>query len=144
MFVPGDSDRKIAKARDIGADALILDLEDSVAPSRKDAARDMVAALIADPAPRDWAFFVRINPFDTGLTLADLAAVVRPGLDGVLVPKADGAQDIARVGHYLDALETAAGMRVGSVRIAVRRHRNPRRDVRARQLRARASPAWSD
>lgn len=119
LFVPGDSERKFAKGRGIGADALILDLEDSVAPSQKDAARTHVAGLLDDTAPRDWAFFVRINPFDTGLTLADLAAVVKPGLDGVLVPKADGAADIARVGHYLDALEQAAGMDIGTVKIAV-------------------------
>lgn len=119
LFVPGDSDRKFAKAKDIGADVLILDLEDSVAPSMKQAARVAVAALLGDRAPRDWAFFVRVNPFDTGLTLGDLAAVVKPGLDGVLVPKADGAHDIERIGHYLDALEERAGMGVGTVRIAV-------------------------
>lgn len=119
LFVPGDSDRKFAKASGVGADALILDLEDSVAPSQKLAARAAVAALLDDAAPRDWAFFVRINPFDTALTLGDLAAVVKPGLDGVLVPKANGAADIARVGHYLDALEERAGMTVGTVRIAV-------------------------
>lgn len=120
LFVPGDSERKFAKGRGIGADALILDLEDSVAPSQKDAARTHVAGLLDDNnAARDWAFFVRINPFDTGLTLADLAAVVKPGLDGVLVPKADGAADIVRIGHYLDALEQAAGMDFGTVRIAV-------------------------
>lgn len=119
LFVPGDSERKFAKAVGIGADVLILDLEDAVAPSRKDAARAMVAGLLDDASPRDWAFFVRVNPFDTGLTLADLAAVVKPGLDGVLVPKANGAHDIDRIGHYLDALEARAGMPVGSVRIAV-------------------------
>jgi citrate lyase subunit beta/citryl-CoA lyase len=119
LFVPGDSERKFAKASGIGADALILDLEDSVAPSQKDAARTHVAGLLDDSTPRAWAFFVRINPFDTGLTLTDMAAVVKPGLDGVLVPKADGAADIARVGHYLDALEEKAGMPVGTVKIAV-------------------------
>ena len=119
LFVPGDSERKFAKAAGIGADVLILDLEDSVAPSQKDAARAMVAGLLDDRAPRDWAFFVRVNPFDTGLTLADLAAVVKPGLDGILVPKADGAHDIDRIGHYLDALEERAGMPVGIVKIAV-------------------------
>ena len=119
LFVPGDSERKFAKARDIGADALILDLEDAVAPSMKEAARTQVAGLLDEATTRDWAFFVRINPFDTGLTLADLAAVVRPGLDGLLIPKANGADDIMRIGHYLDALEQKAGMRVGGVRIAV-------------------------
>lgn len=119
LFVPGDSERKFAKAAGVGADVLILDLEDSVAPSQKDAARTMVAGLLDDVAPRGWAFFVRVNPFDTGLTLADLAAVVKPGLDGVLVPKANGAHDIDRIGHYLDALEQKAGLPVGTVKIAV-------------------------
>ena len=119
LFVPGDSERKFARARDIGADVLILDLEDAVAPSRKDEARAMVAALLDDAGPRDWAFFVRVNPFDTGLTLADMAAVVKPGLDGLLIPKADGAHDIVRIGHYLDALEQKAGMTIGTVRLMV-------------------------
>ena len=119
LFVPGDSERKFAKARGVGADALILDLEDSVAPSMKATARAMVAALLDDTAPRSWSFFVRVNPFDTGLTLGDLAAVVKPGLDGLLVPKADGAEDIARIGHYLDALEEKAGLQIGTVKVAV-------------------------
>ena len=119
LFVPGNSERKFAKARGAGADVLILDLEDSVAPSQKDMARATVARLLDDPAPRAWRFFVRPNPFDTGLTLADLAAVVRPGLDGLLIPKADGARDVERIGHYLDALEAKAGMTPGIVKIAV-------------------------
>jgi citrate lyase subunit beta / citryl-CoA lyase len=119
LFVPGDSDRKIARGAASGADALIFDLEDSVAPAAKAKAREAVAALIDDPAPRRHARFVRINPFDTGLALGDLAAVVKPGLDGILVPKADGAADIVRIGHYLDALEARTEMPPGSVRISV-------------------------
>jgi citrate lyase subunit beta / citryl-CoA lyase len=119
LFVPGDSDRKFAKAAGIGADALILDLEDSVAPSMKVEARAKVAALLDDHAPRDWAFFVRVNPFDTGMTFDDMAAVVKPGLDGLLIPKADGAADIVRIGEELDRLEAAAGMAIGTVKIAV-------------------------
>jgi citrate lyase subunit beta/citryl-CoA lyase len=119
LFVPGDSERKFAKASGIGADALILDLEDSVAAPMKPRAREMVAGLLDDRTARDWAFFVRPNPFDTGLTLEDLAAVVKPGLDGLMVPKTDGAWDIVRIGHYLDALEARAGMTVGTVKIAV-------------------------
>lgn len=118
LFVPGDSERKFAKAQASGADALILDLEDSVALSKKAEARAHVAALI-DTSPRPWRFFVRPNPFDTGLTADDLAAVVKPGLDGLLIPKADGAHDIVRVGEMLDTLEAAAGMAAGSVKIAV-------------------------
>ena len=119
LFVPGDSERKFAKAAGIGADALILDLEDAVAPSRKDAARAIVAALLDDRSPRDWALFVRVNPLDTGLTEADLAAVVKPGLDGIVLPKANGAEDVATVAVALDRLEAAAGMAVGTVWIAV-------------------------
>lgn len=126
LFVPGDSERKFAKARGIGADALILDLEDSVAPARKDEARTLVAGWLDDAAARDWLFFVRVNALDTGLTLADMAAVVKPGLDGLLIPKAEGGEDIARVGHYLDALEARAGMAAGTVKIAVVATETPR------------------
>ena len=119
LFVPGDSDKKFAKARESGADVLILDLEDSVAPSMKDTAREMVQGWLDQAAEVEPALFVRINPLDTGLTLADLSAVVRPGLAGILVPKANGAHDIERIGHYLDALEQRSGIAQGTVKIAV-------------------------
>lgn len=119
LFVPGDSEKKFAKASNIGADALILDLEDAVAPSRKAEARGIVTGLLDANTPRDWRFFVRINALDTGLTLPDLAAVVRPGLDGIVLPKANGAHDLERVAYYLDALEQRAGMAVGTIRIVV-------------------------
>src|SRR5271156_1079356 len=113
LFVPGDSERKFVKATGVGADALILDLEDSVAPPQKYAARGRVAELLSDGSPRPWSFFVRINALDTGLAIDDLAAVTKPGLDAILIPKANGADDIVRFGHYLDALETKTGMPVG-------------------------------
>jgi citrate lyase subunit beta / citryl-CoA lyase len=119
LFVPGDSERKFAKAAASGADALILDLEDSVAPPQKAAARALVASLVDRGEQRDWAFFVRVNALDTGLTLDDLAAVVRPGLDALMIPKANGAADVERVANYLDALEARAGMAQGSVKLAI-------------------------
>jgi citrate lyase subunit beta/citryl-CoA lyase len=119
LFVPGDSERKFAKARDTGADALILDLEDAVAPENKPLARRLVRTALDTAGRRDWTFWVRINALDTGLTLDDLAAVVGPGLDGIMVPKANGAADVARIGHWLDALEVRAGMARGTVRIIV-------------------------
>lgn len=119
LFVPGDSERKLVRGRTSGADALILDLEDSVAPSKKAEARSMVAAALEDRAPRDWAMFVRINPFDTGLTAQDLAAIVKPGLDGILIPKADSAADISRVAHYCEALEARSDLAPGAIRLAV-------------------------
>jgi citrate lyase subunit beta/citryl-CoA lyase len=118
LFVPADSEHKFAKASGIGADALILDLEDSVAPPRKTLARDRVKHLRGGP-PRDWAFLVRINPLGSGLTLGDLAAVVRPGLDGILVPKVGGTQDIELISNYVDALEIAAGVTPGHVKLLV-------------------------
>jgi citrate lyase subunit beta / citryl-CoA lyase len=119
LFVPGDSERKFVKAQTAAADALILDLEDAVAPPQKDEARKRVARLLEDPSPRPWTFFVRVNALDTGMTLEDLSAVVKPGLDAIMIPKANGAADIERFGHYLDAFETKAGMAVGTVKMIV-------------------------
>src|ERR1700734_3682361 len=97
LFVPGDYERKFARAKDCGADALILDLEDSVVGSEKAAARAHVAGLIEPVAKRAWTFIVRVNALDTGLTLDDLAAIGKPGLDALLIPKVHGAPD--QVGH---------------------------------------------
>jgi citrate lyase subunit beta/citryl-CoA lyase len=119
LFVPGDSERKFEKARACGADGLILDLEDAVAPSRKAEARALVAGLAPDKTLRSWSFWVRVNPFDTGLTLDDLAAVVAPAVAGIVLPKADGAQDVARLSHYLDAFEVKAGVEAGQIKILV-------------------------
>ena len=119
LFVPGDSERKFDKAGACGADALILDLEDAVSPSRKAEARALVAELLQRPDPRAWSFWVRVNALDTGMTAEDLAAVVRPGLDGLLLPKANGAADVAALARQLDELEAGAGMAAGGTRILV-------------------------
>ena len=119
LFVPGDSERKFAKALATGADALILDLEDAVAPSQKLVARMQVGHLLVDRAPGTTPLYVRVNPFDTGMTYDDMAAVVKPGLGGLVIPKANGATDIARIGEELDRLEVAAGMIAGTVKIVV-------------------------
>jgi citrate lyase subunit beta / citryl-CoA lyase len=119
LFVPGDSERKFAKASGSHADALILDLEDAVAPTKKAEARTNIANLIDDRSSRSWAFFVRVNALDTGMTLDDMAAVVKPGLDGLVIPKADSAADVQRIANYLDALEVKAGMAQGTVKLVV-------------------------
>ncbi len=119
LFVPGDSERKFEKAAKSGADALILDLEDSVAPSQKAAARGLVARLIDRRDKRDWSLFVRVNALGAGLILDDLVAVVRPGLDALMIPKTNGAADVERIANYLDALETRAKMPIGSVKLAI-------------------------
>ncbi|WP_238366925.1 HpcH/HpaI aldolase/citrate lyase family protein [Mesobacterium pallidum] len=120
LFVPADSEKKFEKAKGIGADGLILDLEDSVAPPSKVAARTGLSGWIdAANAPRDWGFWVRVNPLDTGMTADDLAAVVRPGLDGIVLPKANGGQDVATLSDMIDPLEAAAGMDPGTVKTIV-------------------------
>ena len=118
LFVPADSERKLVKALGSPADALILDLEDAVATSRKDEARRGAAAFIAEQATKlKSALFVRINPLDSGLAMQDLAGVVAPGLAGIMLPKTYSAADIVRLSHCLDALEARAGMAAGTVRI---------------------------
>jgi citrate lyase subunit beta/citryl-CoA lyase len=119
LFVPGDSERKFEKARTIGADALILDLEDAVAPARKEQARTIVSGWVANSGRRDWSSWVRVNALDTGMLLQDLAAVVMPGLDGIVLPKANGAHDLVRVGNYLDAFEAKEGVEPGYVKVLV-------------------------
>jgi citrate lyase subunit beta/citryl-CoA lyase len=119
LFVPGDSEKKFARAATSAADVLILDLEDAVAPALMEEARTRVAGWLDSAADIPAALFVRVNPLESGLTEADLRAVVRPGLAGILVPKANGAQDIATIAAIIDPLESACGMAAGTVRIAV-------------------------
>lgn len=119
LFVPADSDRKLAKGLGSGADALILDLEDAVALSNKPQARRMASGWLGQQAdqasgPRR---FVRINPLDSGLALDDLAAVVQPGLHGIVLPKPTASSDLQRLHHLLEALEARAGMAVGGVSV---------------------------
>lgn len=93
LFVPGDRPERMAKAAGLGADALILDLEDSVAPERKDAAREAVAAFLAEE--RRVPLLVRVNPLDSGLVEDDLAAILPGAPDGLMLPKAEGASTVA-------------------------------------------------
>jgi citrate lyase subunit beta/citryl-CoA lyase len=118
LFVPADSERKLAKSVASPADVLILDLEDSVAETRKAVARAAAAEFIGAQAAHTAArLFVRINPLGTPWAMADLAAAVVPGLAGIVLPKSNGAADIVRLGHGLDALEARAGLEPGQVRI---------------------------
>ncbi|MGK2908255.1 MAG: HpcH/HpaI aldolase/citrate lyase family protein [Sphingobium sp.] len=119
LFIPGDSEKKLGKVDGVTADAFILDLEDAVAVARKPVARQMVPAFIKE-RPRDTRkaqLWVRVNPLDTPWTLEDLAAIVPAAPDGIMLPKVDGPQDVAQVGHYLSALETASGIEPGSIKI---------------------------
>ena len=92
LFVPADRPDRFAKAAASGADALILDLEDSVTPERKAQGREAVAAWLAQP--RALPAFVRVNPLDSGLTQSDLEAVLAGRPDGLVLPKAEGAESV--------------------------------------------------
>ena len=94
LFVPGDRPERMRKALNSGADALILDLEDSVALAGKAAARTEIAAFLKEAADGETLLFVRVNPLDGGLTDADLDAVVEAGPAGIMLPKAEGAASI--------------------------------------------------
>jgi citrate lyase subunit beta/citryl-CoA lyase len=118
LFVPADSERKLAKGPGSGADGLILDLEDSVATDRKEVARDMALAYLksADRA-RGPKLYVRVNALDTGLTLGDLAVVMQGRPDGIVFPKCVGQKDIDLLATYLDAFEAREGTQGGATRI---------------------------
>ena len=118
LFVPGDSERKLVKGGESGADALILDLEDAVAADRRPLARGMIAEYLGAQAgaarrPRLW---VRINPLD-GEGLADAAAVARAAPDGLVVPKVTGPAELLRLSHWLEALEARDGLPPGGIRL---------------------------
>lgn len=118
LFVPGDSERKLAKSQDVPADVLILDLEDSVAPENKDRARGLVCDYLsgrsADCSQQLW---VRINSIDHVEAGADLSAVMRVGPDGIVQPKARSPEDVVLLGRRIQTYETEHEIKIGRTRI---------------------------
>jgi len=118
LFAPADSERKLAKALAGTADVVILDLEDSVAPDRKEAARRLAGECLTKRQHGGPQLFVRINPDVTGLLAADLASIMPARPDGLMLPKAGGGKDVLDLARRLDqavpviaiATETAAAM----------------------------------
>jgi citrate lyase subunit beta / citryl-CoA lyase len=117
LFVPGDSERKLAKGPSSGPDGLILDLEDSVAADRKKVAREMVLAYLKSASRSGPKLYVRVNALDTGLTLGDLAVVMQGKPDGIVFPKCVGQADLDRLSLWLDAFEAREGIEIDSTRI---------------------------
>jgi citrate lyase subunit beta/citryl-CoA lyase len=119
LFVPGDSARKLDKAMQSGADALILDLEDSVAPSNKAAARQVTAEFMAATAhePNRPRLIVRVNALTTGMTDADLDGVMAGAPDAILLPKTVGGADVAHLGAKLAVREAEHGLADGGTGI---------------------------
>ena len=107
LFAPGDSARKTEKALASAADGVIIDLEDSVAPSAKAEARSLVARLL--PGLTRPGTIIRINPRGTQHYLYDLAAIVPAGAMAVMLPKCTGVHDLVALDHHLEAFEAASG-----------------------------------
>lgn len=110
LFVPGDQARMIEKARTLPADAIILDLEDGVAPKDKVRARVMVHNALMARVPGDRSVWLRPNALATGLLEDDLLACVLPGLTGVVLPKSRAAADVALVDGVLRVLERSRAL----------------------------------
>lgn len=117
MSVPGIRERFIEKARDIPADIILFDLEDSVAFADKPKARGIVKDVLPTFPKKGRLIFVRPNDLTTGLLEEDLDAVVQPGLDGIHLPKTHNPETLIQADHYLTLLEKVRGIEPGSIRI---------------------------
>jgi citrate lyase subunit beta/citryl-CoA lyase len=111
LYVPASSEKFLAKAHERGADAIILDLEDAVAPGEKAAARARLGEAVPSAGQSGARVFVRINPLETGLALADAEAAARAGADGLFVPKLHAPQDVQAIAAHLDRVEGEIGDR---------------------------------
>ena len=118
LFVPGDSERKLAKGLISGADVLIVDLEDSVAASAKEAARATAASFVGSEDARTAAtLFVRVNDFSTGLTDEDLAAIMPAKPAGIMLPKCSSGDDVMLLSTKLRVHEARNGIEDGATLI---------------------------
>jgi citrate lyase subunit beta/citryl-CoA lyase len=117
LFVPGNRERFLEKLETLRPDAVILDLEDSVPPAEKEAARQMVRAVLLSNRFAEHQLFVRVNGFGTGLTAADLAAVACSRLQGVFLPKVDSVEALRQANRLLALAESRAGLEIGTTRV---------------------------
>ena len=117
LFVPGDSDRKIAKCADSQADIVILDLEDSVAPQHKGAARQRVREYLTSTTRRVPQLWVRINPLGTPEAMEDLLTVLHGLPDGIVQPKVRSPDDVMVLAQHLVDFEQRHGLQSGDTPI---------------------------
>jgi citrate lyase subunit beta / citryl-CoA lyase len=115
LFVPADSEKKLAKAKSSPADALILDLEDSVAAENRATARGLARAFLADKHPQ--AIWVRVNALDTADFRTDIEAIVPAAPAGLVIPKPDGPHVLHVIDAHLITLETEAGLPQGTIKL---------------------------
>lgn len=120
LFVPGDSERKLGRVLDAGADAVILDLEDAVVPERKAVARQMVVAFLkSHVGESSAALWVRVNPLSSGLMHDDLAAVMPAAPAGIMLPKPDSIADVRELDRALGELEATTPGRAATPIVAI-------------------------
>ncbi|WP_186421048.1 CoA ester lyase [Bosea sp. CS1GBMeth4] len=119
LFVPGDNRKKLQKGLESGADALILDLEDSVALDAKPAARALARDFLEEARARAERprLIVRVNALTTGLTEADLDAVMQGGPDAIMLPKAEGGADLTHLAAHIAVREAEYDLPDGATRI---------------------------
>jgi citrate lyase subunit beta/citryl-CoA lyase len=113
LFAPGNHTRRVEKALSLDADAVILDLEDAVAIAEKAATRNLVAAAL-EHRPQG-LLYVRVNAVDTEFCYWDIVAVLRPGLDGIILPKVESAAELATIEWLLAQLERDRGLPIGDI-----------------------------
>jgi citrate lyase subunit beta/citryl-CoA lyase len=113
LFAPGNHVRRVEKALTLDADAVILDLEDAVATAEKPATRETIAAALE--RPRRGLLYVRVNAVDTEFCYGDLVAIVRPGLNGVMLPKVESAAGLVTVDWLFAQLERDRGLPPGGI-----------------------------
>jgi citrate lyase subunit beta/citryl-CoA lyase len=111
MFAPGNHPRRVQKVFELGADVVILDLEDAVALTEKVATRAAVVAALQKP--RHSLGYVRVNSVDSEWCLDDIRAVVGPWLDGIVLPKTESAATLAKVDGWIANAESSAGLQTG-------------------------------
>lgn len=119
LYLPANNEHMILKAPSLGADVITLDLEDSVPSAEKAAARELVKKHIKEMSTTGSEAWVRINAWDTDLTLADLDAVVMDGVDGITLPKCSGLADVRRLDDEITRLEKVRNLPVGKIKLAI-------------------------
>lgn len=113
LFAPGNHPRRAEKVFQVGADVAVLDLEDAVASAEKELARESVVKALRGARP--CKAYVRVNSFDTRWCYGDLEAIVIPGLDGIVVPKAESAQQLHAIAMRISELEQQRGIAAGTI-----------------------------
>lgn len=147
LFVPADSERKLAKAPGCGADAIVLDLEDAVAAESKEAARKGAVDFLAARSPKGPSIQVRINGLQSDHIDADLDAIVPARPDVIMLPKATSGNDVALLSAMIAAREATAGIDDGTIRISAMATESPGATLRLANYRGAsarlAAIAWS-